>query len=57
MAGYLHAIPTPPARTPSPQALPATPARAEVLGIPLAISDYEEVIDWMDAVIAAGGRA
>ena len=28
-----------------------------MLDIPLAISDYEEVIDWMDAVIAAGGRA
>ena len=28
-----------------------------MLDIPLAISDYEEVIDWMDAVIATGGRA
>jgi N-acetylglucosaminyldiphosphoundecaprenol N-acetyl-beta-D-mannosaminyltransferase len=28
-----------------------------VVGIPLAVSDYEEVVDWMDAVIAAGGRA
>ncbi len=55
--GYLHAIPAPPARTPSPHALPATPARAEILDIPLAISDYEQVMDWMDAVIAAGGRA
>jgi N-acetylglucosaminyldiphosphoundecaprenol N-acetyl-beta-D-mannosaminyltransferase len=27
-----------------------------VLGIPLAVSDYEEVIDWMDAMIAAGDR-
>jgi N-acetylglucosaminyldiphosphoundecaprenol N-acetyl-beta-D-mannosaminyltransferase len=27
-----------------------------VLGVPLAISDYEEVIDWMDAMIAAGAR-
>jgi N-acetylglucosaminyldiphosphoundecaprenol N-acetyl-beta-D-mannosaminyltransferase len=26
------------------------------LGIPLAVSDYEEVIDWMLAVITAGGR-
>jgi N-acetylglucosaminyldiphosphoundecaprenol N-acetyl-beta-D-mannosaminyltransferase len=32
------------------------PARAEILGVPLAISDYDEVIDWMEAVIAAGGR-
>jgi N-acetylglucosaminyldiphosphoundecaprenol N-acetyl-beta-D-mannosaminyltransferase len=28
-----------------------------VLGIPLAISDYDEVTDWMDAVIAADARA
>jgi N-acetylglucosaminyldiphosphoundecaprenol N-acetyl-beta-D-mannosaminyltransferase len=27
-----------------------------VLGIPLAISDYEEVIDWMEAMIAADAR-
>jgi N-acetylglucosaminyldiphosphoundecaprenol N-acetyl-beta-D-mannosaminyltransferase len=27
-----------------------------VLGIPLAVSDYEHVMDWMDATIAAGGR-
>jgi N-acetylglucosaminyldiphosphoundecaprenol N-acetyl-beta-D-mannosaminyltransferase len=28
-----------------------------VLGIPLAISDYEQVMDWMEATIAAGARA
>jgi N-acetylglucosaminyldiphosphoundecaprenol N-acetyl-beta-D-mannosaminyltransferase len=28
----------------------------EVLGIPLAVSDYEQVMDWMDALIAAGER-
>jgi len=33
------------------------PRRAEILGIPLAISDYAEVMDWMDATIAADGRA
>jgi len=27
-----------------------------VLGIPLAVSDYEEVLDWMEAMIAADGR-
>lgn len=27
------------------------------MGIPLAVSDYEHVIDWMQATIAAGGRA
>jgi N-acetylglucosaminyldiphosphoundecaprenol N-acetyl-beta-D-mannosaminyltransferase len=34
-----------------------TPPTAEILGIPLAVSDYEEVLDWMDATIAADGRA
>jgi N-acetylglucosaminyldiphosphoundecaprenol N-acetyl-beta-D-mannosaminyltransferase len=28
-----------------------------VLGIPLAVSNYEQVLDWMDATIAAGARA
>jgi N-acetylglucosaminyldiphosphoundecaprenol N-acetyl-beta-D-mannosaminyltransferase len=27
------------------------------LGVPLAVSDYEHVMDWMQATIAAGGRA
>jgi N-acetylglucosaminyldiphosphoundecaprenol N-acetyl-beta-D-mannosaminyltransferase len=27
-----------------------------VLGVPLAVSDYEEVLDWMEAMIAAGQR-
>jgi N-acetylglucosaminyldiphosphoundecaprenol N-acetyl-beta-D-mannosaminyltransferase len=27
------------------------------VGVELAVSDYEEVIDWMEAVIAADGRA
>ena len=31
--------------------------RAQVLGIPLAVSDYEQVMDWMDATIAAGERS
>jgi N-acetylglucosaminyldiphosphoundecaprenol N-acetyl-beta-D-mannosaminyltransferase len=37
--------------------LPALPPRAEVVGVPLAISDYEQVIDWMQATIEAEGRA
>ncbi len=41
---------------PAPVAAPSPPPRAEVLDIPLAISDYDEVIDWMQALIAAGGR-
>jgi N-acetylglucosaminyldiphosphoundecaprenol N-acetyl-beta-D-mannosaminyltransferase len=28
-------------------------ARGEVLGIPLAVSDYESVMDWMDAAVGA----
>ena len=35
---------------------PAPPARAEILGIPLAISNYDEVVAWMDAMIAADAR-
>jgi N-acetylglucosaminyldiphosphoundecaprenol N-acetyl-beta-D-mannosaminyltransferase len=57
--GYLHAISTPAASTPPPNRpapRPAPPPTAEILGIPLAISDYQEVMDWMDAMIAAGAR-
>jgi N-acetylglucosaminyldiphosphoundecaprenol N-acetyl-beta-D-mannosaminyltransferase len=36
---------------------PPPPPRAEILGVPLAISTYDEVMDWMDATIAAGQRA
>jgi N-acetylglucosaminyldiphosphoundecaprenol N-acetyl-beta-D-mannosaminyltransferase len=61
--GYLHAIGSSPAPTPldgaapaPPTSVPAPPARAEILDVPLAISDYDEVIDWMQAVIATGGR-
>ncbi|MFZ1154437.1 MAG: WecB/TagA/CpsF family glycosyltransferase [Solirubrobacteraceae bacterium] len=35
---------------------PPTPQRAEILGIPLAVSNYDEVVDWMDATIASGAR-
>jgi len=41
-----------PARSPA----PATPGRASVLGVPLAVSDYEQVLEWMDAMIAADAR-
>jgi N-acetylglucosaminyldiphosphoundecaprenol N-acetyl-beta-D-mannosaminyltransferase len=50
---YLHRIAPAPS---SPTTAPTLPARAEILGIPLAVSDYEEVVDWMDATIAADGR-
>ncbi len=35
---------------------PVLPERAEILGIPLAVSDYDEVIGWMEAMIVAGER-
>jgi hypothetical protein len=28
----------------------------DVLGVPLALTDYERTLDWMDATVAAGGR-
>jgi N-acetylglucosaminyldiphosphoundecaprenol N-acetyl-beta-D-mannosaminyltransferase len=48
---YLHAISNSPASTP-----PATPPTAEILGVPLAISDYDHVLDWMEAMISSGAR-
>jgi len=35
---------------------PAPPQRVEILGVPLAVSDYDEVIAWMDAMVASGAR-
>jgi N-acetylglucosaminyldiphosphoundecaprenol N-acetyl-beta-D-mannosaminyltransferase len=32
------------------------PASVEVLGVPLALTDYERTIEWMDATIATGRR-
>jgi len=43
----------PPAATPP---MPAPPERAAVIGVPLAVTDYEQVLDWMDAMVAAGSR-
>jgi N-acetylglucosaminyldiphosphoundecaprenol N-acetyl-beta-D-mannosaminyltransferase len=51
LAKYLPAISSQHADTP-----PAPPQSAEVLGIPLAISDYQHVLDWMDSMIACGAR-
>ena len=48
---YLHAIGTHGAPT------PRLPPTAEVLGIPLAVSNYGQVLDWMEATIAADARA
>lgn len=48
------------APTPAPQppggAVPSRPPSAELLGVPLALADYEGVLDWMDAAIAARSR-
>jgi len=49
--GYLHPI-----SMSLPKPAPVAPTTAEVLGVPLAIADYERVMDWMDSMIAAGER-
>jgi N-acetylglucosaminyldiphosphoundecaprenol N-acetyl-beta-D-mannosaminyltransferase len=36
---------------------PPLPLRAEILDVPLAVSNYEQVLDWMEATIAAGTPA
>ncbi len=36
--------------------IPTPPQRAEVVGIPLAVSDYETVVSWMQAMIDADAR-
>jgi N-acetylglucosaminyldiphosphoundecaprenol N-acetyl-beta-D-mannosaminyltransferase len=51
VAQYLDAIGPPLAPTP-----PPLPATAEVLGVPLAVSRYADVLDWMDGAIAARRR-
>jgi N-acetylglucosaminyldiphosphoundecaprenol N-acetyl-beta-D-mannosaminyltransferase len=40
------------ASSPEPSNPPVLPNRAPVLGVPLAISDYGEVLDWIDAMVA-----
>jgi N-acetylglucosaminyldiphosphoundecaprenol N-acetyl-beta-D-mannosaminyltransferase len=54
--GYLHAIPADAASTSAGGEQPSPPPRAEILGVPLAISDYERVVEWMLAMVAAGKR-
>jgi len=42
---------------PAPAPEPAVPPPAvDVLGVPLALTDYERTMDWMDATISARGR-
>ncbi|MEA2340697.1 MAG: N-acetylglucosaminyldiphosphoundecaprenol N-acetyl-beta-D-mannosaminyltransferase, partial [Solirubrobacteraceae bacterium] len=40
----------------APAAPAVRPETAEVLGVPLALTDYERTMDWMDATIDAGGK-
>jgi N-acetylglucosaminyldiphosphoundecaprenol N-acetyl-beta-D-mannosaminyltransferase len=44
-----------PAR-PSVAAAPPTPRTEAVLGVPLALTDYERTLDWIDDAVAAGHR-
>jgi N-acetylglucosaminyldiphosphoundecaprenol N-acetyl-beta-D-mannosaminyltransferase len=39
-----------------PEAEPARPATVDVLGVPLALTDYDGTMDWIDGVIASRGR-
>src|SRR5215216_3261925 len=50
---------TDPPGTPDSSTVPGAPAipRAAVLGIDLAVTDYDGAMDWMDAVVRARGRA
>lgn len=47
-----------PSRTPARPADGALPpiAQAPLLGLPLALTDYDRVLDWIDAAVAAGAR-
>ena len=49
-----HQQPLTPTRTPA--AAPPIPDQAAVLGIPLALIDYERTLDWIDAAVAADHR-
>lgn len=50
---YLHPIATGQAPT---STGPAPPERVGVLGTSLAVSDYGQVVDWMQSMVAAGAR-
>src|SRR5689334_6226116 len=36
---------------------PAAPPTQPILGIPLALTDYQRTLDWIDATVQAEGRA
>jgi len=48
-------MPSSPLPVPLPAAVTPPPA-VELLGVPLALTDYERTLDWMDAMAAAGQR-
>jgi N-acetylglucosaminyldiphosphoundecaprenol N-acetyl-beta-D-mannosaminyltransferase len=50
-----EAIAPPTAEAPAPAPLPPVP-QAPVLGVPLAVTDYERTLDWIDAAVAARAR-
>lgn len=39
-----------------PVVAPALPAKAELLGVPVALTDYERTLDWIDGMVAAQAR-
>jgi N-acetylglucosaminyldiphosphoundecaprenol N-acetyl-beta-D-mannosaminyltransferase len=45
-----------PAIAPTPVEAPPKPPTAEILGIPLALADYEATMDWMDAMVGARAK-
>ena len=48
----------PPAQSVSPASTvaPALPRQVTLLDVPLAVIDYEETLDWIDAAVEAGAR-
>jgi N-acetylglucosaminyldiphosphoundecaprenol N-acetyl-beta-D-mannosaminyltransferase len=49
-------IPQPASPRPGGAPAPERPDSAPLLGIPLALTDYERMLDWIDAAVAAGSR-
>jgi N-acetylglucosaminyldiphosphoundecaprenol N-acetyl-beta-D-mannosaminyltransferase len=53
---YTHMDRTNTASARQPAAAPELPATAEVLGVPLALTDYDGTLDWIDRAVASGHR-
>jgi N-acetylglucosaminyldiphosphoundecaprenol N-acetyl-beta-D-mannosaminyltransferase len=53
----ITAMPTDPLVEHRPQESIAAPEVEQVLGIPLAVTDYARTLDWMDATVATGGSS